>query len=139
MLSQSSSGLVEKLTLDDLVSRSDAIVVGKVASILSKQEANGNVVTLVSVSVQQLLKGESRKELVIRVPGGNLNGTSMEVEGAAKFQAGETAIVFLEGTNGTFNIIGGFQGKFNVSGDNYVDKVPYPEFIGQIMDVLAKQ
>ena len=55
--SQSGAGLVEKLTIDELAARADSILIGEVTDIAYYQEAN--IYTLVTLSVEQTIKGES--------------------------------------------------------------------------------
>ena len=51
--SQSSSGLVEKLTIEELTARAESILVGKVTDIACYREGKGNIYTQVSLSVEQ--------------------------------------------------------------------------------------
>ena len=138
--SQSSQGLVEKLTLDDLALRADSVLVGEVTDITIYQEGEGNIYTLVTVSVEQTIKGESEGEVVIRVLGGEVNGQVLWVEDAPSFQSGERAVVFLEEGEGILSVVGGFQGKFTIDENNMVSgNMLLTEFIDQIKDILAKQ
>ena len=62
------------------------------------------------------------------------------VEDVPSFQLGERAVVFLEESEGIFNVVGGFQGKFSVDENNMVSgSMPLSEFIDQIRDIVAKQ
>ncbi len=138
LLTQSSAGLVVKLTLDDLTARADSILVGEVTGIASYQEAN--IYTLVTLSVEQTIKGESEGEVSIRIPGGEVNGQTLWVEDTPSFQLGERAVVFLGEGEGIFSIVGGFQGKFTIDNNNMVSSnVSLTEFIDQIKGILATQ
>jgi len=137
--SQSASGLVEKLTLDDLAARANLVVLGEVVDVVYQKEANGNIYTLATLSVGQTFKGGTIKEVVISTPGGKLDGKILEVEGAPNFQLGESAIVFLEKGDGIFRVIGGFQGKFTIDKNNMVDNVPLQQFAEQVRNAVAKQ
>ena len=139
-LSQSAGGLIEELTLDELAARSDAILVGEVTDIASYQEGEGNIYTLVTLSVEQAIKGESEGEEVIRVPGGELGGQTLWVEDAPSFEPGERAVVFLEEIEGAFGVCGWHQGKFTIDNNNMVSgNITLTEFIDQIRDILANQ
>lgn len=130
--SQSTGGLVEKLSLHDLAARAGLIVVGKVVGITYAKDAAGNIYTQVAFSVEQTLKGESAREVVINVPGGKLDGRVLEVEDAPSFQSGEKAVVFLQKADGNFRVVGGFQGKFSIGQNDMVGGVPLQQFIEQV-------
>lgn len=137
---QGGQGLVEKLTLDELAAAADSILVGEVNDIVCYQEGEGNVYTLVTLSVERSIKGQAQQEAVIRIPGGELNGQTLWVEDAPSFQLGERVVLFLEVTEGVFSFVGGFQGKFSIRRNNMVSgNILLSEFISQIRDILAKQ
>ena len=114
-------------------------MVGKVVSITYAKDAQGNIYTWVGFSAEQTLKGETAKEVIIVVPGGELNGVVMEVEDAPTFQARETAVVFLAKSDGTFRVVGGFQGKFTIDKNSTVGGVPLQQFIQQVRDAMPKR
>ena len=136
---QSDGGLVGKLTLEQLAARADSILVGKVINITCHQEGKGNIYTLVTLSVEQTIKGETGGEVVIRVLGGEVGGLVMMVTDTPSFQVGEKAAVFLDNGEGILTIVGGFQGKFTIDENNMVGNMPLTEFIDQIKDILARQ
>ncbi len=139
--SQSGAGLVEQLTLDELTARAERILVGGVTDIASYQEGEGNIYTLVTLAVEQTIKGESMGgEVVIRLLGGEMNGLGLWVEDVPSFQLGERAVVFLKEGEGIFSVVGGFQGKFTIDNNNIVSgNVPLTIFIDQLRAILAKQ
>ena len=137
--SQSTGELVGKLTLEQLAARANSILVGKVTNIAYYQEGKRNIYTLVTLSVEQPIKGETEGEVVIRVPGGEIDGLVMMVTDTPSFQLGERAVVFLDKGEGTFTVVGGFQGKFTVDENNMVGNKPLTEFIDQLKDILARQ
>jgi len=63
---QSGAGLVEELTLDELAARADSILIGEVTDIACYQEIN--IYTLVTLSLEQTIKGENEGEEFIMVP-----------------------------------------------------------------------
>jgi len=138
---QGGQGLVEKLTLDELAAKADSILVGQVTDIACYQESEGNIYTLVTLSAEQHIKGETQQEVVIRIPGGELNGHMLWVEDVPSFQLGERAVVFLEKREGDdFTVVGGFQGKFSIDENNMVSgNMSLSQFIEQIRDILARQ
>jgi hypothetical protein len=131
---------VEKLTVEELTARADAILVGEVTDGSCYQEDEGNIYTQVTLSVEQTIKGETKEAVSVRVPGGELNGQTLWVEDAPSFQAGERAVVFLEEREGILTVVGGFQGKFTIDNNNMVSgNMPLTEFIDQINNILASQ
>jgi len=134
---QSTGGTVGKITVEQLTAKAASIMVGKVTNIACYQEGKGNIYTLVTLSVEQTIKGETGGEVAIRVPGGKVGGLEMMVTDAPSFQLGERAVVFLDNSEGTFTVVGGFQGKFTIDSNNMVGNKPLTEFTDQIKDILA--
>ena len=136
---QSAAGIVEKLTVEQLAARADSILVGKVTNIACYQEDKGNIYTLVTLSMEQTIKGETKEAVNVRIPGGELNRQAMWVEDAPSFQLGERVVIFLEEREGIFNVVGGFQGKFSIDKNNMVSgNMPLTEFINQIKAEVDK-
>ena len=135
------SGLVEQLTLEQLVMGADYIVVGTVTDMISQSDAqHGSINTLVTLSAEDWIKGSLEGQIVITLPGGEMNGKWLWVEDAPSFQLGERAVVFLEESEDTFTVVGGFQGKFSIDKNNMVSgKLPLTQFIEQLRDIAAKQ
>ena len=136
---QSAAGIIEKLTLEQLTARADSILVGKVTDITVHKEGKGNIYTLVTLSMEQTIKGETGGKVVIRVPGGEVGGLVLMVTDTPSFQLGERAVVFLDKGEGIFNVVGGFQGKFSIDENNMVSRnMPLTEFINQIKAEVDK-
>ena len=117
------SGLVVKLSLEELVANADQIVMGTIIAKESRQNAESNsICTLATLSTKQWLKGKSPdKEIAISVPGEETNGISEWVEDVASFEPGESVLVFLQiNRDGTSGVVGGCQGKFIVTNGNVV-------------------
>lgn len=117
----SAFALVEELTLDELTAEADSIIVGEVTDITSYQEGEGNIYTLVTLSVEHTIKGESEGEVAIKLPGGEVDGIGLWVADAPIFQLGERTIVFLEEVDSAFEVCGWHQGKFTVQDDRIVE------------------
>jgi len=136
------SGLVEQLTLEQLVMGADRIVVGTVTDMISHSDAqHGTINTLVTLSAEDCIKGSSEGQIVITLPGGETDGEWLWVEDVPSFQLGERTVVFLEEReDDDFSVVGGFQGKFHIDGDNMVGgNMSLTEFIDQIRDIVARQ
>ncbi len=131
--SQSAKGLVEKLTIEQLAARADSVLVGEVSDIGSYKGGEGNIYTLTTISVEQTIKGETRSEVVVTIPGGEADGQTLWVEDAPSFQLGERVAVFLTEGEGVLNVIGGSQGKFSIDNNNMViGNMPLADFINRI-------
>jgi hypothetical protein len=111
--------LVEQKSLDDLADEADVVVLGEVTDITSYQDDDG-IYTIVTLEVEQAIKGETGQEVEVRVPGGEVNGIGLWVEDAPIFQTGERVVVFLEETNAALEVCGWSEGKFTIEGDRVV-------------------
>ena len=113
----SALALVEQLTLDELAAKADSILVGEVTGITCYQEGEGNIYTLVTLSVEQAIKGATQGDVVVKLSGGEVDGLGLWVEDVPSFQLGERAVVFLEDMEDAFGLCGWYQGKFTVEND----------------------
>jgi hypothetical protein len=114
---------VTKMELPELVGTSDSIVQGRVESVDARYE-NKMVYTYISVRVDDPLKGDRRRAVVVRQLGGRIGAMNMWVAGMPKFKAGDQVIVFLrDRKNGTFDVIGLNQGKYDIVDDFAVANV----------------
>ena len=139
-LSQSSAGLVVKLSIEEMTTMAQSILVGNVTHIANYQGDKGYIYTQITLSVEQTIKGETRGGVIITVPGGEVNGHKMLVEDAPSFQLGERAMVFLEEPDGTFVVVGGFQGKYTIDKNNMVGgTTSLAEFIQQLRGIMANR
>ena len=137
-ISHSTERMLLRLSLEQLANGASIIAVGSVSSLESVREPNGGITTSVTVSITQTLKGQSQPIAVIRVPGGVVNGQRMDVEDAPQFRVGERVVVFLEGTQSKYTVIGGFQGKFTVDASNTVGNEPLDVFLQRIRDIARE-
>ncbi len=133
---ETTSGLMLKLTLDDLVSGASYIIVGKVTRMSSQWNADRTrIYTSVTLSIEEQIKGDwNKNEITITVPGGKVGETVELVEDTAGFSVNERVLVFLTKEDNTFSVFGGFQGKFVVGDDGRIAgrDLSLSEFIEQI-------
>jgi hypothetical protein len=114
---------VEKIELAQLVSTSDNIVQGRVESVEARYE-NSLVYTYISVAVDDPIKGERRRTVLVRQLGGKIGARTTWIAGMPQFKAGDQVIVFLKNRqDGTFDVIGLNQGKYNIVDDYAVAHV----------------
>jgi hypothetical protein len=103
------------LSLAELVSSADHIVLARAGQRHSRWHHNGKlIVTDVSLRVESALKGDARpgETLTATVLGGKLEGLGLQVPGAASFETGARAIVFLYQSepSGDLRVVGMSQG-----------------------------
>lgn len=84
-------------TLAQRAGISTRVVVAKVQSQVTTMEGNEprSLRTLTSIEVQQDVRGSGPAKLTVVQLGGRKDGWSAEVPGDARFQPGETAVLFL--------------------------------------------
>jgi hypothetical protein len=110
---------VVKMDLEQLVQQADLIVQGQVQSAYSRWDEERRLIfTYISIRVDDPLKGERRRSVLIRQIGGTVGGIQMHVAGVPQFKSGETAIVFLKRQDdGAFQVVGMNQGVYEIVGD----------------------
>jgi hypothetical protein len=109
------SATLERLSLDDMISRSTAIVRGTVAG--SYAALSGPAIyTHYSIQVSERLKGGGSNPIEVVVPGGVANGLRMSVSGAPVLNTGDEFVFFLyTGKSGLTSIVGLTQGLFSLA------------------------
>lgn len=117
MAAPASASTVLELDLDELVSASNQIVVGKVADLDARVEADGRVYSYIRIQVAETLKGEHQREVVIRQIGGRTEELATIVPGMPDFKPDEEVLVFLEHvTRHRIPVVTGMaQGKFHIA------------------------
>jgi hypothetical protein len=124
---RSEATTVERLSLDDLVTRAQKIVVGKVYG--ARTYWSGNVIlTSYTIEVQETIKGQSTRNIEVTTIGGTVGEITLHVAGMPSFQAGEHAVVFLESTGPVSTVVGLNQGKFAVRNGEVFNSVAGLEF-----------
>ncbi len=137
-----SAPLMVKLTVDELTALASNIVVGRVTGTSSQWNADRTTIyTMVTISVEEQIKGSWNKpEIIVPVPGGQVEAVTQAIEDSPSFRAGERALVFLEIYDSAFRVVGGFQGKFVIGNDGKVtgSNLSLPEFIAQIKTTIGR-
>ncbi len=132
--------LVEQLTIDELTAKADSIVVGEVIDMACYEESRGDIYTLVTLSVEQSVKGKSAEEVVLKVPGGEVDGLTLSVSDTPSFRQGERVVVFLEEETSKFKVSGWHQGKFTVVNNRVVERdQSLTDFIAEIGQAMEAQ
>jgi thrombospondin type 3 repeat protein/matrixin len=78
-----------------LARAADAIVVGTVGSIETVAGRDGAIDTLVTVDVEQELKGRLGARVTLKQPGGRVGGRALWIAGSPRFATGERQLLFL--------------------------------------------
>jgi hypothetical protein len=114
---------LERLSLDQMIIKSTAIVRGKVLN--STAGSNGPLInTYYQVQVSETLKGPARTAAVFQFPGGVLNNMRQTFAGVPQLNAGEEYVFFLwAGKSGAPQVIGLTQGLFAVAPGGAADPV----------------
>ncbi len=106
---------------DHLVSRAQVIFEGEVTAVQSQwigEGAEHRIVTFVTFKVDDSLKGNAGASYTIRMLGGTVDGRSMNVTDAPKFQAGDHDLLFVENNGSQFIPLVGIQhGRFRIRKD----------------------
>jgi hypothetical protein len=113
---------LEKLSLEEMIQKSTAIVRGRATGL--RTVARGPVIyTLYQVQVAEQWKGPAAAQVEVAVPGGAMNGLRQTFSGAPNLQEGTEYVLFLwTGRNGLTQVIGLSQGKFELSKDEKGDE-----------------
>jgi hypothetical protein len=109
----------EQKNFDQLVAEAEDIFAGTAITALPRRLAAGGIVTDVTFSNLQIVKGNSAStEISLMTMGGTIGTETMQIRGLPKFQTGNTYLIFSQG-NGTtiFPVVGGDQGMFQIRSD----------------------
>lgn len=95
---------------------SDMVLVGHVLAMEPTYNADREIVTEVSLLVEESFKGFAQAGEIVKfhVWGGSLDGVHMETSGEARYRLGEKVLVQLEDIQGELHTLGLSFGKWNV-------------------------
>jgi hypothetical protein len=108
-------------SFDELVGQAEVIFQGTVSDVKSQWTGEGaerHIVTYVTLNVEDAIKGDPGATYTMRMLGGTVDGTTMEVSDVPKFKVGDRDILFVE-HNGTqfVPLVGIMHGRFHVQAD----------------------
>jgi len=114
---------LERLSLDDMITKSTVIVRGKVLN--SYTASSGPMIyTHYRVQVSETLKGSSTGAVDIQMPGGTANNLRQTFSGVPQLSAGDEFVFFLwTGKSGTAQVLGLTQGLFSVAKNGGADPI----------------
>ena len=121
---------LERLTIEDLIEKSTAIVRGRVAGSYTAMQGS-LVYTHLQIDVLERWKGSERKSLDVVVPGGVSGGVRQSFPGVPRLAAGKEYVLFLwTGRSGLTHILGFTQGVFELpkeAGEDMAVRPPITE------------
>ena len=118
------SATLERLSLDDMITRSTTIVRGKVTA--SWAAFTGSVIySHYQIQVSEQFKGTPHNSVEVMVPGGTARGLSQNFSGSPVLQQGDEFVFFLWTSKGGITWITGLtQGLFTLApGDAGTDRM----------------
>jgi hypothetical protein len=112
-----SATMVPRLSLEEMVDRSELIVRGRSVRTWSAWDAKGQFIwTHNEIEVAETWKGGPGARVIVSEIGGTVGDDAMQVEGVPQYQAGEEVVLFLYRTPiGYWRARGMGQGKFRVA------------------------
>jgi len=157
-----SATVVVHETLEDMARRVPVIVRGKVArSVAGWDEGKTRIWTWTELTVTDAIKGQVKGVVLVKQPGGEVEGLGQQVAGAATFREGEECVLMLEPApdeRGAFRVSGLSAGKISITdwrgkpaairntdglafaapAGKVVERVQSPEFLGSPEAFVAK-
>ncbi len=107
---------VQRLSLDDLVTKASTIVEADIVASRTYRTPDGKLIlTSYTAAVQENLKGSAVSSITVTTVGGRIGNTVLHVSGMPVFQPGDKAILFLEKSGAYSTVVGLNQGKFSIS------------------------
>ncbi len=113
------NAMMVQLSPIDLSAQAQVIVTGTVTGVTSQwDDSHSTIYSDVAVSVERFDKGNSYRELTVRVPGGEVGDIGMAVEDMPTFVTGQKVSLYLTPTSdrAVFNLVAGEQGAAILGG-----------------------
>jgi hypothetical protein len=108
-------------TFDELVDQAEVIFEGNVTDVRSQWVGEGaqrHIVSYVSFKVEDAVKGSPGQTYTVRMLGGTVDGESMVISDAPRFQVGDRDIIFVQNNGSQFiPLVGIMHGRFHVKRD----------------------
>ena len=108
-------------SFNELVDQAELIFQGRVAAVKSQwvgEGSNRHIATFVTFAVDDTLKGDPGKSYTLQMLGGTVDGETMGIVDAPKFDVGDNNIVFVQ-NNGSqvIPLVGIMHGRFRIKQD----------------------
>ncbi len=117
-----------QLSLQDLSTGAEKVVQAKVTAVVTQWNKDKTIInTYIRMNIiDDLIGDDEDNEIIIKQPGGQLNGRTLYVEGTSAYSVGEETVLFLftDPMNlSAFQTIGMYQGKYVIYTENGIQKV----------------
>lgn len=128
---------VEELSLEELTHKASTILIGKVIGFSSRwNDEQTLILTDVTISVSEYIKGDEGPQITIAVPGGTVGDLHLEVSDTPTFAIGQEVLLFLK--EDYFRVVGWRQGKYTLKDNMILEKgLPVERFISKIREAMA--
>lgn len=111
--SAASASVAWQETVEGLAARCDAVVRARVETCEARVSADGRrIYTHATIRCSEVWRGSAPRELVVKVPGGQVGDLAQRVDGAPVLQPGEEVVLFLRKSGRVYSVAGLGQGKF---------------------------
>ena len=116
LASLNATALMIEVPIKTMVQQSDRIYSGKIISVTTHKkiftDKNFGLYRIITLDVDENIKGDSVSQVEIFESGGNLNGYDTRTSISPHFNENELVVLFLkQGQNNQFNILHHYQGK----------------------------
>ena len=121
-------------SLEEIVEGSQLIVHGRVIDVQARTTADRrSIFSLVTVAVDEAVKGSPGRAVTFRVPGGQIGRYRRVIVGAPEFATGDEVVVFLRGGGAAVPTLFGLgQGVYKVERHEPTRAASAGRFIGQV-------
>lgn len=104
-----------------IIDSADLIVIGRITQMNGEFVANGDIVTVIDIEVESVLKGSvpASKRIRIAEPGGVVGSAAMGVSAAPRYWRRNRALIFIEHTPDGMRTWGSMLGKFDFVSDRF--------------------
>lgn len=132
-----SGAQVRSLTLTDLCTNANRVVVGGVNKVESRWQGT-KIVTDVTIAPTENLKGQGTLPFVITIPGGTVGGVTLRASEAPVFAVGEQVVLFQKTGPSPCGVYGWYRGKYTVVNGNIRELVntTYLQFKQQLEQII---
>ncbi len=135
------AAIVVPSSLEEQAASADVIVFGRVASVRSRVDG-GTIVTDVTLSVEGTLKGGTRRDVTLALPGGRVGDLEVFAGGTPSFLPTERVLLFLK-DRGSLELVRRWQSKYSLAGADAVQleshtRLPIAEVEARLGAALAR-
>ncbi len=106
--------LARPLSLTQLVTRSDAVVVARVIGKQARYDQEGRIVTDVALEVERTVRGDAGRALTLLCFGGNIGEVGMRIAGEPELDDEGRYLLFLRNFEDRFRPVGMSQGVMRI-------------------------